>query len=595
MKIVPNIFKIEKTHNQLKALDSSYAIILSILTHSHRKNNKNFDSESLKVSSYTNGDVKYFLYTYKINDKESDWADFLPNELKENDSFTQTKLNLILFIEAGYNLFAVVGGSSYWLIANYIDHLFGLITYDRIISLENDEAVSTKSRAIIGQRAGMSEQFRDDYRMINYLQFGKIPKELHIKLANDTSLTHFNFLLIKPSEKLQVAAGRSFRINKEVDFNYLHSIVEELSLIMTLAPKELLSSYIQVRDSQTLIELRNLLHEKIYNSIAYIINQSDDPRDIFEFDFCNPNKIEEFYEAERYELVEPSESGKRKDGTFATVSNKNDIYKTVLEKAYNTYGDNKQGIVNYLYGVTVHCCVGRKSTASSGFMYHFNAEFTLGDDAVFLVDSKWYILKESFIESLKGQTERILRNSKLVPGILDQTWIYDTIRKRFSNEGGYNMQYDGRSGYMVLDTIIADGIELCDILFIIDNELYLIHVKHSFTSRVRELTNQILISARRLREAISSKQRSFFDSLYDGLLSKGRSTNNLTKNDFYNLFLVKKPIYVFATASQLEVDLPIESNMDKYDSNIARFSLTTCSGEMQTNYYELKTYQIQRA
>jgi hypothetical protein len=595
MRIVPNIFRIDKSHSVLKDLLNTDSIVRTIISHSYKKKDRNLKEQELKLTTFKKENIDYFLYYYQTTDKESDWSNFLPNELKDNATFLQTKVNLVLFIDTEFELFAVVGGSAFWIVATFMDHLFGLITYDRIISLESDEAISTKSRGMTGHRVGLNEQFRDDYRMMNYLQFGKIPKELHIKLASDTSFAHFNFLLSKPSEKLQIAVGKGFKINKEVDFEYLHRVIIALCDILTMPPKDFLSSYIQVTEGQYLEQLRGLLMNKIYNNIPIVLKESNDSRDIFEFDFCNPNKIEEFYEAEHYDLVERSETGRKKDGHFATVRDKNEIYPTVIKRAYELNGNNQQGVFFYLYGVSVQCYIGNKQTATSGFMYHFNAEFSVGSDAVFLVDSKWYRLKESFIQSLIGQTERILQNTKLTNGILFEPWTFDPVKKQFSDEGQYNLLYEGLSNYIVLDTIIADGIELCDILYVSGNEIYLVHVKHSFTSRVRELTNQILISGRRLREAIASKQTSFFDKLYDGLLNKHRSVNGLSRNEFYDLFLLKKPIYVFATASQLIDDLPIESNMDKYDSNIARFSLTTCSGEMQTNYYELKTFQIARA
>jgi hypothetical protein len=594
MTIVPNIFKIDKTHGSLKALPDNPTVIRHIILGSHHKKKREIDAESLDIPSYKKDDVTYYLYHYRIADKDSDWSTFLPHELKDNSDFQQTKVNLILFIETEYELFAIVGGSAYWIIANYIDHLYGLLTYDKIISLEEDEATSTKSRGMTGQRAGLSEQFRDDYRMINYLQFGKVPKELHVKLSTKTSLEHFSFLLTKVNEKLQIAAGRGFKINREVDFNRLHQIVAELSTIMTLVPKDFLSSYVHIRDRSVLEELNGLLMHKIYNNIPYIMKTSNDPRDIFEFDFCNPNKIEAFYEAEHYDLVEKTESGRKKDGHFNTAFDKVDIYKKVIERAYLLFGDHERSILNYLYGVNVQCYVGNRQTASSGFMYHFNAEFTWKNDAVFLVDGKWYRLKESFVDNLMSQTERILKNTRLYDGILDQKWTFDIQKKRFTDEGIYNMLYDGRANYLVFDKIIVDGVELCDILHISGNEIYLIHVKHSFSSRVRELTNQILISARRLRQAISGKQRSYFDNLFDGLVARGRQVNGLDQESFYNMFIMKKPIYVFATASQLSEDLLIEDNIGKYDSNIARFSLVTCSAEMQTTYFELRTCQIER-
>lgn len=594
MTIVPNIFKIDKLHKDLHEFTNTTAIIKNIIFRSYSKKKREIDHQNLKLNNFRKENINYYLYTYTTKEKDSDWSAFLPEELKENEKFSQTSVNVLLFIESEHELFAIVGGSAYWIIANFIDHLFGLLTYDKIISLENDFATSTKSRGLTGQRVGMSEQYRDQYRMINYLQFGKIPKELHIKLANDTSVLHFSQFLSKPTENLQIAVGRAFKINKEVDFSKLHTLINELGTIMTMVPKDFLSSYIQISEWKYLEELRALLLRKIYDNIPYLLRTDNDPRGLFEFDFCNPNKIEEFYEAERYELVEKTESGKKKDGLFKTVGNKDEIYPEVIKRAYELYGNNERNIMFYLYGVSVQCYIGTKQTATSGFMFHFNAEFSLRDESVFLVDSKWYKLKSSLIDSLIGQTERILRTSKLKNGIVLKPWTFDVANSKYGDEGDYNMLYDGVNGYIVFDKIVVEGVELCDILHISGKEIYLIHVKQGFSAKVRELTNQILISARRLQEAITSKQREYFDKLYDGLLLRNRSTNGLTKDEFYDLLILNKPIYVFATASQLSVDLVIEDNMRKYDSNIARFSLTTCFGEMQTNFYELKTIQITR-
>ncbi|MBB6503004.1 DUF6119 family protein [Pedobacter cryoconitis] len=594
MTIVPNIFKIDKLHKDLHELKDTIEIIKNIIFRSYSKKKREIDHQNPRLNNFRKDNINYYLHTYTTKEKDSDWSTFLPEELKENEKFSQTSVNLILFIESEHELFAIVGGSAYWIIANFIDHLFGLLTYDRIISLENDFATSTKSRGLTGQRVGMSEQYRDEYRMINYLQFGKVPKELHIKLANETSVLHFSKFLSKPAENMQIAVGRAFKINKEVDFNKLHVLINELSTIMTMVPKDFLSSYIQIREWKYLEELRALLMRKIYDNIPYLLRTDFDPRGIFEFDFCNPNKIEAFYEAEHYELVERTESGKKKDGLFKTVLNKDEIYPEVIKRAYHLHSNNQRNIMFYLYGVHIQCYIGRKQTATSGFMFHFNAEFSLRNESVFLVDGKWYKLKNSFIDSLIDQTERILRNSKLMNSIVYEPWAYNAVNSKYGDEGDYNLLYDGVKNYIVFDKVIVEGVELCDILHISGKEIYLIHVKQGFSAKVRELTNQILISARRLQEAIKSKQKEYFDKLYHGLLLRNRSTNGLTIDEFYNIFIMNKPIYVFATASQLTDDLIIEDNMRKYDSNIARFSLTTCYGEMQTNFYELKTVQITR-
>lgn len=592
MKITPNFFRIDKNHKNLNQISDNLSIIKTIIKTAHDDKNLPIDDD-ITISNLSKCENNYYLYTYSSEDKESDWADFLPSQLKGDKNFFQTKVSLLLFIELIDELFVIVGGNAYWIIYPYIDHVFGLTFYDRLTTLEDDEAISTKSRGLTGKRAGISEQFRDEHRMIDYLQFGKIPKELHIKLSLDTSVLYFRHLL-SDDERLKVVAAKGFKLNKEVNFEELDLTVSSFRDILSIPPQEEISSYINIQNGNEILNLNKELFNRIYNNINQIINQSQDSLDQFEFDFCNPNNIEAFYNADSYRLYERSESGKKKDGLFATIDDKSKIYSTVLERAYLLHSNNRDALIYYLYGVNVSCYLGTRMKANSGFMYHFNTEVNYGGRSYFLIDSKWYKLKDSFLQSLESKTLTILKSTKLASGIVIKPWDYCVKSKNYVREGEYNLLYNGINGYIVIDTIISDGIELCDILHITDNEIFLIHVKHSFTAKVRELTNQILISARRLSEAISSKNTRFFDEIYDKLIKKGRSTSGLDKDGFFNLFKTKTPVYVLATASHLTVDYSIIDNIQRYDSNIARFSLTTCAAEMRANYYDFKTVQIER-
>jgi|GEM_PF-726964 len=592
MNIIPKIFRIDKTHRLLKEIAEAENLIKKIIRTSYGKLGWSLQETDLEFAKFTKQGFNYYLYLYSVADKPSKWATFLPAELKNNpDIFSQTKLTLVLFVETEHNLYAAIGGNAYPIVVNFVDHSFGLDIYDRIIEIDKDEAFSTKSRRIIGQQVGLSEQFRDNYKMINYLQFGKIPKELHIKLDAKTSNDHFGFLLKKASERLKISAGKALSIHREVNFNTLHQIIIELCTINEQAPKELLSSYTEVRDQEILNELQIELNNRIFNYIPILQRTTDKLAQHFEFDFCSPNNIEAFYTAETYQL---KEKGEEKHEVFATLVDKDDIFKTVVLRAYEICGNNENALLFYLRGVRVLCYRGTKVITSSAFLFHLNAEFHYNHTPVFLIDTKWYRLKDAFVKSLQFQTATIFKTTKLAIGILDYNWSRKPQSSHLIDEGDYNMHYDGRPGYFVLDTITSEGIELCDIVFFTDNELYLIHVKHSFTARVRELTNQILISARRISEAVASKNGAFFDKVYKSICDKGRAINNLSSTDFANLFYNKTHVYVFATASQFADDPLISDEIEKYTSNIARFSLTTCSSEIRTRYGDFKTCQIRR-
>ena len=592
MNIIPKIFKIDRAHRLIKEITDTKQLIKKIIRTSHGKLGWNLSESDLEFANFKKESFTYYLYLYSIADKQSKWAAFLPPELKSKPAiFNQTKLTLVLFVETEHNLYAAIGGNAYPIVANFVDHSFGLDIYDRIIEIDKDEAFSTKSRRIIGQQIGLSEQFRDNYKMINYLQFGKIPKELHIKLDTSTSNQYFGFLLKKANERLKVSAGKALSIHREVDFNTLHLIINELCTINQLAPQELLSSYTEVRDVEIINELQIELNNRIFNYIPILQHTANTSAQHFEFDFCSPNNIEAFYTAESYQL---KEKGAEKHEVFATLTDKDDIFKTVVLRAYELYGNNENAILFYLRGVRVLCYRGTKVVTSSSFLFHVNAEFHYNHTPIFLIDTKWYRLKDAFVKSLAHTTATIFKTTKLAAGILEYPWSLKPQSSHLIDEGDYNMQYDGKPGYFVLDTITPEGVELCDIIHYTDNELYLIHVKHSFTARVRELTNQILISARRISEAVASKNQAFFDRIYTSIIDKGRTTHNLSSTDFANLFYNKTLVYVFATTSQFADDPLISDKIEKYTSNIARFSLTTCSSEIRTRYGDFKTCQIRR-
>src|SRR5690606_21718601 len=592
INIIPNIFKIDKTHRLLKAVTETEIIIDKIIRTSYGKLDWSLPETGLDFAKFTKDEFIYYLYLHSIADRRSKWAAFLPAKLKNNiDIFNQTKLTRIIFVETEHSLYAAIGANAYPIVVNFVDHSFGLDFYDRIIKIEKDEAFSTKSRRIIGQQVGLSEQFRDHYKMINYLQFGKIPKELHIKLDASTSSEYFGFLLKKANERLKISAGKALSIHREVDFNTLHLIINELCTINQLAPQELLSSYTEVRDVEIINELQIELNNRIFNYIPLLQHTANTSVQHFEFDFCSPNNIEAFYTAESYQL---KEKGEEKHETFATLTDKDDIFNTVVLRAYEICGNNENAILFYLRGVRVLCYRGTKVVTSSSFLYHVNAEFHYNHTPIFLIDTKWYRLKDSFVKSLEHQTATIFKTTKLAAGILEYPWSLKPQSSHLIDDGDYNMQYDGKPGYFVLDTITHEGVELCDIIHYTDNELYLIHVKHSFTARVRELTNQILISARRISEAVASKNQAFFDRIYTSIINKGRTTHNLSNTDFANLFYNKTLVYVFATASQFADDPLISDKIEKYLLHIARFSLTTCSSEIRTRYGDFKTCQIRR-
>lgn len=228
----------------------------------------------------------------------------------------------------------------------------------------------------------------------------------------------------------------------------------------------------------------------------------------------------------------------------------------------------------------------RSSPASASFIFHFTAEFPpLGGKPVFLVDKKWYMLNPSFVDDLKFECIQTIKNHKLPEKILDIPWDKSKTKK----ESEYNLKYQDRDNYIVLDTFTPDGIEICDVLHIAKDRIYLIHVKYGFDASLRELSNQITLSSRRVYEDVKSGNFKYIDAIH----TYAKDRTELSKDEFRQLFQ-EKIVYVFAFASQLAEAPLVEDKIERYSSNIAKYSLIQCSKDMQTSNYELNIHQIRR-
>ncbi len=587
MKQIPNIYRIDKQHYQLRELDTVEAVIekminLQFQNLGYKRRFLITDTKHTQLD-----DIRYFLYLYNSNEIVSDWKEFLPSELTADQNFTQQKLSLIIFIDTERDLFVVVGGGAFQVVLPYLDQSFGLNTYARIMQPETDELASIKSRGITGARAGMNEQFRDNYKIIDFIKFGKVPQEINVRLSPQITDLHFQYLKAKRNDRINVTVGKGFKIKKDIDFPLLHTIINELVIISELIPSDYLSSYKEINDRDFIDNtLQPILVKSIWDDSSLLRKSERYAANRFQFDFCNPNNIDKFYEADCYKLKEKSENGGYV--VFKEVIDRDDIYDEVISTATEKFGNDFFKFRAYLQGIRVCSMKQGIQTVASGFLFHFSTEFMVEGKPTFLIDTKWYHLRDSFIKDLKISTQHVLTSYAAPLSILPLKWDKETLR----TEGEYNLLYRNMPNYLVADTVIVQNIELCDIIHYDDSNLYLIHVKYGFTSRLRELENQIKISARRLKDTLGTEDMAFLEELYNKLVAKQYITG-FTIDEFKLLFR-KKIYYVLAFTSHLQEDLKVKDCIDRFNSNIARFSLIQCSSEMRADYYDLLTFQIPR-
>ncbi|MFH7014664.1 DUF6119 family protein [Flavobacterium sp. FlaQc-47] len=591
MNLNPKIYKINKRHRSLVNLTETVDICKFIINTAGKSSDINFilKAEDFSYNEDFDNNLKYFLYTFNSEEVESDWKNYFPKFLIKDSNFIQQKLSLVFFIEFEDFLYVIIGGNSFRIIIPFIDESFGIDIYSRILDPENDELLSIKTRSLTGKKAGNYSFYKSNFKLIDHIKFGTIPKEISLKLSNIKN-DYFGFLRKTKNEQVQIVVNNSIKFRKRIDFNLLKSLIKEIKYIEEIDKSNYLTTYTKIEDKDLIKKLQERLLNIIVNDIPNILQKKINPRNKFNFEFCHPNLIDKFYEADLFKIYE--NSGENKYSLFATVIEKNEVYEKVINRAVEKLGSNYtfNDLKFYLFGVKVRSYKTdeKRQLTSASFLMHLNTEFIFDDQPYFLLDNNWYLLQDSFVKDLNNQCARILKNFVAPKNILFKNWNKEVVRK----ESQYNLLYNDIENYLVFDTITINGIELCDIIYYDESNLYLIHVKYGFDSSIRELYNQVILSARRLQESLVSKEKEYLKRNFRSIQKKN-NIKNLSQSEFIKLFS-KKINYIMAFTSDNKNEITIENNISKIKSSIAKFSIIQSSSEMRAEYYDLYFAQILR-
>jgi hypothetical protein len=181
------------------------------------------------------------------------------------------------------------------------------------------------------------------------------------------------------------------------------------------------------------------------------------------------------------------------------------------------------------------------------------------------------------------------------------TLRYD-IRKA---ERHFTDQYLGKTGSLVLDTITEENIEACDLLLYSPEALYLVHVKRGFNNSMRELAAQVSLAARRIAQdslsdyefitAIEAQARSGYKS--ESLRLKEIARQSFPAGGLVGLFKGRKLsriVFCLAFADKSDQVRDIKTDLAKFESNMAKFSLLQLSQEVRKYGFEFKVVQLRK-
>ncbi|GAL76224.1 hypothetical protein JCM19275_630 [Nonlabens ulvanivorans] len=577
------IFQIERTHHEFNNIGNAEQII-NFIVDKHRELVDDTKSIGKKIPKITQDGVDYYSYVYNETLKDSYWKNYLPSSIAKNHSFDVLRISFALFASIKGDIFAIVGGGGIRVITRYLNHRFGLEFYEYLTIPQEDIVISLTARGISGTLTQQSGIYRNGKTLLDSLKFTEIPTKINLELREDLKNSAFSFINFS-NDTIYVEIGSYFYIKHSIDFKSLHLLFIEINEIQRKHKPTSISTFSKVKDKTTTEDefkkiLLSELRDDMFNKFGPA--RSSNPYK-FDIDFIHPSKIQEFYECNRFEL-----KAKGRQKPFFETSNRNELYTQCLNYMFNNLDNpnDQREFSTFLLGVRVYGFKDKekKWKTHAMFLHHITCEIKYQGKPVFLIDSNWYQVKDDFITSIN---ERCI--NQINKNILKEDFINIPWDSSISDEGDYNLKYKGLPNYHVFDKMLPDNIEFCDIMFEDKNSIYLIHVKDGFDAKIRDVANQITISANRFWNDFNSGSSGYLASIVDTY--NNRNPIKIDKDKFLKKFHQNKEIiYVMAYKSK-KGKLDLEDRIRKSKSNIAKYSLIQCVQDMSP-LYQIKIFDI---
>ena len=579
------IFQIDKLHYELKDLDNEGIIELIRQNHKKHLHANREDMNIVKPSLEKFVDNNYIFYTYCYNQPKDQnyWKLFLPDELVKDQKFDLVEFSFVLFTVYKDNIYCILGGSGINVIKRYIDDYFGLELYQHFASPNDDISIAINTRGVTGNLSQRSNTYNNSQTIRDSLLYSEIPKKIKIVLRQELIKGIFKKYRIN-SDNALMEIGSYFSLRKKLNFEELKILISDIHKIMSDKSNYVqLTLFSRIKEPTLLKELDTDLQSKIIDDILLhntpdrINNQHTEI-----IELVNSKRIEKFYECNNFRL----HFHRKKVKNDQIISGRDNLYL----KATKYIFDNLENIADRfdvqkkLYELSIIGLVDKKEITYDNFYNHIVAEIPYRNKKYFRIDNQWFYLDDKFLEQIKQEA---INNYKLYQ--LDKQILLPWVS---GDEDEYNKSHNGEQ-YYIFDKRIKENIELCDILFLDDNDLYLIHVKDGFNTHMRSLSSQINISSQRLWNDINNINGSSYFKETIKYYNKFNPTKKLKENELLKNIIDGdlKVHFVMAYRNKSFKDKSAIEKIALSGSNIAKFSLVQTIREIR-NYKNFEIHVI---
>jgi|GEM_PF-3039714 len=533
--------------------------------------------------------IKISLFTRPKNTKP-DWVDLFaqyadwaerPSGFKKYDF---AALFSIIRNDEVKQTFAVCAGSSIHDIAGRIDSTFGISVLERVFNPDLNKIKSIEEKGIIGDILASRRFYRKARAMAYEDDFGKYYENINTPLKDQQIRDHLQRFARQRGDRIKetisISGSSNLTLMTQINFIELLYLLNDLADLMDVTPATIFNKTLipltDKRDSEQITQLDDNLFQNLINHFENV------PENPFDYDFCYRD-LESFFGSNicRFEIQDLHKT----NGQDVDAIDVDDLYdlsnprylfdvirniKNSIE--YRVAQDKTLFIKDCLKSMKIHTIDDGGNETTKGFLKDYlQLELRHSGVSYFLLDKKWYRLKNNFDDSLfEKYSRRISR--KVVQHQFIQPWEVG------NNEDAYNRLYDNPPDSLCLHPITVGNIELFDVMIIQDETTYFMFVKDGLGANVRDLTSQAFMGARIIEEEANSEFVKLRQLYRLGVERRHINDGLLTEEAFLDKIKYKTRKYILV----IRDGTGSLSNLSSGDfrSRIAKFSLVEFANAM---------------
>ncbi len=572
---------IYKLNVERDKLDASKYVETLIDNHNSNPDNHTYEIIKLRTGIHAEKDIEVELYINRNEDRPPEWIDFVksivaPEEVNKIDRLQRKYPSFLLFVYTPSSIYVVTRGAGRFVIDKIVETDFGIQVLERLVTSTQTDIRSINERGVIGTVLAANRFFKPNHKFSQERKFGKY--FVGVEAVVDKAQLSSALKISTTRTGLIIGGATTLKINKQIE---IKDLVERVSLVDKLLkqPKKTPINKFRKLSAKELKQssggqpLKDVLTQKLSETAHHIFDVQKLDDELYHpkiFDFLEADSIIFIYNGQEEE-VPTSE-------------------RIIFRSIFDAFGLNPRSLNDFKDAIDdIECALilpgNRHKRFRTSLREWLTGEVVKGAKKYFRFDGDWYIYENAFIREINQSIQDLL--ASIGPQTNLPAWNYTAIKKsgKRDNEHQYNLGFRGPD-YIVCDTALMDGIEICDFFKIEKNKIVFYHVKNGWGQSIRVVYNQIMNGARFIAEVRENNDRARLKNYFNLVKKKNYKTGSGFKVSWTDFQRILKPNIeitfnlVYGTTNRNNRDQQIQRSR----SNLAKLSLIECDYYLRTNY-----------